>query len=250
MQSKLTLIGLYNYDNTLFDNLRLPAGIDRDLCIQRILNKSEEFEVVYASIDYMKNRIGIWSDIWERTFTKWLDALNINYEPLWNYDRNELYTDTKSRNYKDLNEKSFNDSQVKNVNSNGTEESTSNSSTVTGSTSNSTTEQTVSAYDMSTYSDKEKEKGNATTNQMGNGSANNKLTDVRNSSETTGNAGAENNNASGNSNELMQHSAHLFGNVGVTTSQQMLREELSVVEWNLYEHIADLFIEEFCILIY
>ena len=44
--------------------------------------------------------------------------------------------------------------------------------------------------------------------------------------------------------------AHMYGNIGVTTSQQMLRDELSVAEWNIYEHIKDLFMQDFCIMIY
>lgn len=40
------------------------------------------------------------------------------------------------------------------------------------------------------------------------------------------------------------------GNIGVTTSQQMLEAELSVAEWNLYDHIADVFLNEFVIPVY
>lgn len=40
------------------------------------------------------------------------------------------------------------------------------------------------------------------------------------------------------------------GNIGVTTSQQMLREELDVALWNIYEHITDIFLQEFCIMVY
>ena len=43
---------------------------------------------------------------------------------------------------------------------------------------------------------------------------------------------------------------HVHGNIGVTTSQQMLESELSLAEWNIYEHITDLFLTEFIIPIY
>jgi len=47
------------------------------------------------------------------------------------------------------------------------------------------------------------------------------------------------------------HNAHLYGNIGVTTSQQMVEaENLLRLKWNLYDRIADMFIEEFFILIY
>lgn len=40
------------------------------------------------------------------------------------------------------------------------------------------------------------------------------------------------------------------GNIGVTTSQQMLEAELNISAWNLYDHIIDLFLQEFVIPIY
>ena len=41
-----------------------------------------------------------------------------------------------------------------------------------------------------------------------------------------------------------------YGNIGVTTSQQMLQAEYDVARWNIYEHIKDLFMQDFCIMIY
>ena len=35
--ANMTLIGLYNYDNTLFDNLTLPEGINKDIAVNEIL---------------------------------------------------------------------------------------------------------------------------------------------------------------------------------------------------------------------
>ena len=210
MQSKITLIGMYNYDNSLFDELTFPAGINRDLAINRILEKSEEFELVYADFDYLKDRIGIWGKLWERTFNKWVEALNIDYDPLFNYDRFEEYEDTKNNGFNN--------------------QSTSDSSTETSSDSSSDVTNQVSAYDDSDFSNKEHETAGAETSQNGKGHANSK--------------------SSGSSDETIKHKAHLYGNIGVTTSVQMLREQLDVVEWNLYEHISDIFIDEFCILVY
>lgn len=250
MQSKITLIGLYNYDNTLFEKLSFPAGIDRDLAINRILNKSEEFEVLYSDFDYLKDRIGIWGEIWSRTFAKWVAALDVEYEPLNNYDRREIYTDLKNIAYKDTENKSYADNNLRNLNGTTTETSASNSHTITGSESSSTTEQKVSAYDEVNYSDKNKEDATAHTNQTGSGNASGNVSRNESGNEFTKNDGNESSNAAGTSNELLKHEAHLFGNIGVTTSQQMLEAELNIVEWNLYEHISDIFIEEFCILVY
>lgn len=46
------------------------------------------------------------------------------------------------------------------------------------------------------------------------------------------------------------HKGRLRGNIGITTSQQMLASELDIAAWNLYEHVTDLFLNEFVIPIY
>lgn len=250
MQSKITLIGMYNYDQTLFDKLTFPAGIDKNLAIDRILNKSEEFEVLYSDINYLKDRIGIWGEIWERTFTKWVNALSVDYDPLNNYDRTEIYTDTRNRNYTDENTKDYINNHSRNYEDKQSETSSSMSNTVTGSETTSQTEQKVSAYDEADYSDRQKENAGATTNQTGSGNASGNVTRDGNSNEVSADNSKESSAASGLSNEITQHSAHLFGNIGVTTSQQMLEAELNIATWNLYEHISDIFIDEFCILVY
>lgn len=71
--------------------------------------------------------------------------------------------------------------------------------------------------------------------------------DSYNSNTSNGN---DESNTKTNSNNNSKHVGRVHGNIGVTTTQQMLESELSLAEWNVYEHITDLFIEEFCIAIY
>lgn len=40
------------------------------------------------------------------------------------------------------------------------------------------------------------------------------------------------------------------GNVGVTTSQQMIQSERDLVVFNMYDVIAESFIENFCLMVY
>ena len=44
--------------------------------------------------------------------------------------------------------------------------------------------------------------------------------------------------------------SHIWGNIGVTTSSKMLKEFYDIAEWNLIDHMVDIFKAEFCILIY
>lgn len=190
----LSLIGLYNYDNTLFDGLTLPAGIDKDICINEILRRCGEFELIYSDLDFNKSMIAQFGNKHNRTFTKWVEGLAEEFNPLHNYDRHEIYTDTHKSN------------------------AVSNSATSTSSNA----DRKVSAYDASTMQPKE----NETSGGSGTGSAVN------------------------TSNDEVKHEAHLYGNIGVTTSTQMLEDFLRVERWNIYEHIADIFCDEFCIPVY
>ena len=66
--------------------------------------------------------------------------------------------------------------------------------------------------------------------------------------DRTSDSGTSNTEASGEySNE---RDGLAYGNIRVTTSQQMLESELEVARWNLIEQITDMFIRDFCILVY
>lgn len=84
----------------------------------------------------------------------------------------------------------------------------------------------VSAYDSSTYQPKDK------------------VT----SSETIDNDTTENNTSTLDNTGV--HAGRIHGNIGVTTSQQMLEAELDLGYWNIYSRITDMFLKEFCIMIY
>ena len=53
-----------------------------------------------------------------------------------------------------------------------------------------------------------------------------------------------------NSNNDVTNTEVKKGNQGVTMSQEMLLSEFNAWKWNLYDHIADVFINEFCIMLY
>ena len=99
--AKITTVGFYQYmnayNNDLFGLLNLPPGIDKDTLINNILLRGGEFEVVYSNPDFYKSAIGLWSNKHYRTFEKWINALNIDYNPLENYDRMEEWTDAGTR---------------------------------------------------------------------------------------------------------------------------------------------------------
>ena len=134
--SKLTIIGMnqffLNIDDDLFKNLHLPESINKNTLTAAILLRGSEFEVMYSDPFQLQYFIGLWSDKMQDTFTRWADALAIDYAPLENYDRHENWTD--------------------NVDGSGS----SKSSGSVNNTSSDTSELQKSAYDQSSYSPYEK----------------------------------------------------------------------------------------------
>lgn len=53
----------------------------------------------------------------------------------------------------------------------------------------------------------------------------------------------------GNDRDLT-HSGRIHGNIGVTTSQQMLESELKLQRWNIYQHMTDLFCKDMLLTVY
>lgn len=244
--AKITLLSFYEWlkweEKDLFSEMVLPEGIDRDVLTDNILMRGGEFEVIYSEPHFMQRAIGSWSKKWYRTFSKWITALNIEYSPLENYDRKEDYTDTSSRGLKTLGRK---DSGNTRTFDNEDKQTLDTEDKLTYDTTN-TSEKEVSAFDSSTYQPSEK----VTTDMDGTETTTHSGTDTMAHSGTVTDEYGEGTSGSETENTKMIHDARIHGNIGVTTSQQMLEAELEISKWNIYEHITDIFLEDFIIPIY
>lgn len=245
--AKITLLGFSRWMSDNSDDLfkafdDLPAGIDRDVLVNNILLRGGEFEVIYSDPYFMQESIYTWLAKWHRTLEKWLAALAVEYDPLNNYDRHEEYTDTEGIGDTETRSGTRTDSR-----SGSTSTSSAAATNTTGSdTGSQGTENQVSAFDASTYQAKDRSDtttGSTTSSSTGTTSTNSGAS-LESGSESTADTRAASRN------RLLQHTAHLFGNIGVTTSQEMLSAELSIAEWNLYDHITDLFLTEYIIPVY
>ena len=274
----MSLIGLNDYDPTLFENLTFPPGINKDIAVDEILMRSGEFEILYPDPKFLKLAIEHWGKKHYRTFEKWVEGLSKEFEPLYNFDRFEEYTDSKTAQGSTTANSKSSDNTVdtadnKSVNNavdnmSGKEEkeekANSSSQTSTNSSSSETDTRSVSAYDSSTYRPREQEIKSNTSSQSGNGAAQNENTsETKNNSSNThsdeqrqtanrtiNNSALNEQNATSNNTEQITHTAHLFGNIGVTTSTQLLEDFLRVERFCIYEQIADIFVDEFCIMLY
>lgn len=213
----------------MLDGLKfaLPADVDFTAVSQNIILNCAELEFIYPQATFAKNAISVWAksrvNAWQRVY----NALTAEYSPIENTDRYESTTDTTTRK-KDLSEERNGTS--------GLNGSTTAKASGEGSSSNT---QSVAAYNSETFSNNEKNDISNTTSE-------------NNSTTTTNNASS---NATLTSDEdeetTFVHENHTHGNIGVTTNQAMINEELKLrADNDFISYVVADFKKSFCILIY
>lgn len=207
-KATLSILGLYNYDNTIFDDFALPAQMntEKETLIDNLLMECAEFEILYADPDFMKQAIKVWSASMVRVWEKLYNTTTFDYDPIANYDRNETWTDTDTR--KIQNDRTPN-----------------------------LTHTTLHGF---------------TNTQAQNSFENAGMVDAIKSTDggtdTVTDAGTDKNveQHSGN----IVHTGRAYGNIGVTTTQQMIEQERESVLFNMFHVIIDDFKMRFCLMIY
>jgi len=180
VRTRLSILGLYNYDPTIFDGFKVPESVDRQLAIDTITTDLAELSLVYTEPDTVRKLIALWSSAQLQNWERMALAINEEYNPLYNYDRFEDWEDNAK------------------ASTDGTDR------------------RSVAGFNQS-----------------------------------EGLADAEQSTQNANSKSDTKHKGHLYGNIGVTTSAQMLEGEINVREkFNIYELITQSFKQKFCVMIY
>ena len=223
--SLLTVEGLYNYDNTLFDGFNVPEGLVKQIAIDAILMRTRELEILYPDFTYMKNRITIWSNKYQINWKKLYDTTVLEYNPIENYDRMEDWTDTDDET------------------STSARDNTRNTTNSVKSTGTNKVVNSVNVTDQNTafnagLADHAKQITDGDTTENGT------ITNTETGKDT------ENENVNGGRTGRHTRNGRAHGNIGVTTSQQMIQSERDLVVFNLYDVIAESFIENFCLMVY
>ena len=240
--SKLSILGLYQYDQSLFDELQLPADFtsdDRTTLINNLLMECAEFECVYPNFDFCKAAIGWWSKARLLVWEKLLASTKFVYNPIWNKD-GEI-TETRTKTYSD--EKAGTVESSKETTS-STEDGTASTRMLTVSTDDTTTENQTAGFNSSGYVNKDKSTVEHEYGDTETGRVTRTVTD----SGTEGGSTSETGTTSGE--ETEEYSRTEQGNIGVTTTQQMIKEEREVVQFEIDDYIVNDFKKQFCILVY
>lgn len=287
---KVTILGAMSYyegrNQGLFDLFTIPEGLDKDTIINDIVYRAGDFPLLYINPDYTRFSLGAFSAKWLDTWEKWYAALSEEYDPLENYNRYEEYEDkhtgtqTNALTGSDTTANTGNQSRSGQIQTIGTD-----TTTETGTNTNErydtnrnveqvqneeTTKHYKYAYNENDddtlpkpHSEDSSEGGSNKTDNtqfssVSTDTPNLTTTLNRNMRDTTQDQIITSQSETKTLNESNQrtdnlkinHTAHLYGNIGITTSQQMLKEEIEIRKNNIYNMIADMVIQEFCIMIY
>lgn len=107
MRGTLSVLGLYNHDNTIFNNMQLPNSdhLDKDILIHNILMECAELEILYTDPEFFKFALGEWSKARLHVWQELAKTMDYEYNPIWNKDvHDEEYiknTRDESRTYSD-----------------------------------------------------------------------------------------------------------------------------------------------------
>ena len=271
MTSSLSILGLYNYDPQIFDKLALPDGVDRSLLVNNLVMELGCLEVLYPSAPFMADMVELWSNKELPTWNRLYSAMQLEYNPIENYDRQEEWTDERDETRENsISDSTVLDGQVQNSGSitetisnseNTVEDGVTQNSGGTTQTTSKTTDAKVTGYNSNTLVpdsqqlesgsvgtvDTTKQDLDKTTTRTGSQTRTMTDTTKQETDSTTTRTGSGSEDTTG----TVEHVGRVHGNIGVTTSQQMLQSELDLVpQLNIINYIISSFKSRFCILVY
>ena len=282
----LSVTAMYNFNNTLFDKMVFPSQFtqdDKQTTIGNILADCAEFELLYADFDFLKNMIELWSKlnipVWQRIYT----ASLMEYNPIENYNRTEIETITNDKTESHTGTDTTTISENRTETNSGTDTTTTTETSTETNSGTDTTTTTGNSTETNSGTDIETNKQTAydsnlqyvhDSSELAHGHAVGTISSGSNATaygHTVGNSSSGSNatayghtigNTSSGSNALahgeiitnedeITRENHTSGNIGVTTSQQMLEQEIEISsKLNVMNIIVQSFKTRFCILVY
>ena len=242
----LSIMGLYEYDNTIFDGLENPSvtveeetyTVDKDTLIKNICLECAELEVVYPSVDYMKLAIGVWSatniEKWNRLYKTQV----LTYNPLWNVDANIVDT-VEGSEQRDIGRTgSGSNNRTVNMSDNETVNLSDNE------TINMTDTESVKGFNSDSWAETHKNVKAGTDNITHTGTDNVAHTGTDNTSLSSTES------VSDDATREETRTQRRTGNIGITSSQSLILAEREVADFSIINYITQAFKERFCLLIY
>lgn len=238
MRATLDLLGMYQYDNTLLDLMQIPEDIDRSTLIDNLLMESAEQEILYSNLGFLKQAIGSWSAKQLPIWNHLLETTKYDYNPIWNKDGTVTETETRDLkgsekvkdetdrvdNLTDKNTRDFEDKETRDL------KNDSLNSVYGFNSSDAAPANKDEAKDTGT--DTIEHSGTDTMDHTG-------RQDIdRNLKRDTTDTGT------------VKHERIEQGNIGLTSTQDLISQERQIALFNVMDVIIKDFIKRFCLAVY
>lgn len=250
--ANLSALGLYNWDNTLFDLLTIPEQLDKDVLIKNLLAETAELEILYPNPAVLRSLLGVWSakrlEVWNQLFA----TTQYEYNPIENYNRYETGSENGAGNVTHSGTDQTTDTTTHTGSDTRARDTTEGGSdTVSGT---SALKHKIAGFDSLAAGasdglvDQTADDNTANTEtEYGHTEDQNEKVTYNNTLQKTGSL------SHGEHVSETKHgdrTLHAHGNIGVMSTQQMIDEQRNIVNFSLYDIIIDEFKQRFCILVY
>lgn len=214
---QLPLIALYNYDNTILDGLKALEKSELDPSLEYVQNVPElSTDELHALLLAEIGELTVFyskPDILKSMVTTWAKAERPNWIKLWQ---------TTLLKYNPIwNKDGVYTESVKRAGKNSGQNKNNSATTYGRSDAHN-----VTGYDTNAYSPDTQDVTSGTDSNSGSGTSSAEYEDSETLTRTE------------------------RGNIGVTTTQAMLKEEREAAVFNIYAHIIEAFKKRFCIMLY
>ena len=261
----LSIMALYDDDPTVFDDFVIPTEADitddaekiedpfipdKETLIQYICMENAELSLVFPDPDVMKKMIKIWSTINNPVWCALYNTLLYKYNPIWNKDADVLETRAFTGTNNETRNLANSENETRNLAGSDNEtRNLANSEQYSGSGSETKTN-LVTGYDKKEFANNTQDNitnsGSGSSSGTDTGTVNRAKSDTGTINRSGTDTGTDNRSTSDNGTITRRET----GNIGVQTTQSMIEEQRKLVQFNLYQTIADAFKEYFCVMIY
>lgn len=267
-------------DNTVFDNIVVPTGVDKDLLIDHIIYKYGDAPLMYPDPAVIKYYIGKWATRRLPLWVKYKAAIELQYNPIENYNRTEHHTEELYHSKSNTGTQDLDKTGTIDLDKTGTvdldktgtidiDKTGDDTLEFLGTTKVETDNETltdISAFNSGSYDPKDrvtldgeqntsftnrKDKTTYNTNDETTFNTNDETTFDTNDKQTFNTNEQRTDNLTESGNHFLTIDSNISGNIGTTTTQEMLAAQLNLIpSFDIIDYIADDWHSEFNLLFY
>ena len=275
-----------NEPTEMLKQAKFDSRIDSDLLVGKIIEVCGSMTPVHNTTESFLYFHKLFFKMWEKQISKLLDTLDYQYEPLENYRRAEKLTlnanenitgnnsvsgsntNNESSTAKDTYKDSSKSSSTSTATGSETFTSASSGSETNSTNDSSTAEEKTSAFNESVYqpenqttksssvngsksiSNESSSSNNSSNNSSGSENTESSSEDNRESTNTYSRTNQQNSNYTKGTTNGKTEDNTIRGLNGLFTTQQLIKQEREIAEFNIYQWIVTKYMEELFICVF